>query len=117
MTRRDIQTRTRAESDFALAAPLGARSAAERKPRQQLAAVRGVCHNHDRIYPIRRGSFPFSARLGTRRVAMAEANGSGKFAPERYRAYLHLLARLNLPRRLRSVLSASDLAHDTILKA
>ena len=48
---------------------------------------------------------------------MAEANGPGDFVPERYRAYLHLLARLNLPRRLRGVLSASDLAHDTILKA
>jgi RNA polymerase sigma-70 factor, ECF subfamily len=48
---------------------------------------------------------------------MTQANGSRTFAPERYRAYLHLLARLNLPRRLRGVLSASDLAHDTILKA
>src|SRR5262245_48923946 len=48
---------------------------------------------------------------------MAEENGSRPFAPEGYRAYLHLLARLNLPRRLRGVLSASDLAHDTILKA
>ena len=48
---------------------------------------------------------------------MAEANGPQQFAPERYREYLHLLARLNLPRRLRRVLSASDLAHDTILKA
>ena len=48
---------------------------------------------------------------------MAEANGPGDFVPERYRAYLHLLARLNLPRRLRGVLSASDVAHDTILKA
>ena len=48
---------------------------------------------------------------------MAEANGPRDFVPERYRAYLHLLARLNLPRRLRGALSASDLAHDTILKA
>ena len=48
---------------------------------------------------------------------MAETNGPRQFAPERYREYLHLLARLNLPRRLRRVLSASDLAHDTILKA
>jgi RNA polymerase sigma-70 factor (ECF subfamily) len=48
---------------------------------------------------------------------MTQANGFRKFTPERYREYLHLLARLNLPRRLRSVLSASDLAHDTILKA
>ena len=48
---------------------------------------------------------------------MTQANGPRDFAPERYRAYLHLLARLNLPRRLRGVLSASDLAHDTILKA
>src|SRR5262245_13965079 len=48
---------------------------------------------------------------------MAEANGPGDFVPERYRAYLHLLARQNLPRQLRGVLSASDLAHDTILKA
>jgi RNA polymerase sigma-70 factor (ECF subfamily) len=48
---------------------------------------------------------------------MAEANGPRDFVPERYRAYLHLLARLNLPRRLRGVLGASDVAHDTILKA
>jgi RNA polymerase sigma-70 factor (ECF subfamily) len=48
---------------------------------------------------------------------MTEENGSRLFAPERYRDYLHLLARLNLPRRLRSLLSASDLAHDTVLKA
>jgi RNA polymerase sigma-70 factor (ECF subfamily) len=48
---------------------------------------------------------------------MAEANGPRDFAPARYSAYLHLLARLNLPRRLRRVLSASDVAHDTILKA
>jgi RNA polymerase sigma-70 factor (ECF subfamily) len=48
---------------------------------------------------------------------MTEGVGRQKFAPERYRAYLHLLARLNLPGRLRGALSASDLAHDTILKA
>jgi RNA polymerase sigma-70 factor, ECF subfamily len=48
---------------------------------------------------------------------MTEGNGRQKFAPERYRDYLHLLARLNLPRRLRGVLSASDVAQDTILKA
>jgi RNA polymerase sigma-70 factor (ECF subfamily) len=47
---------------------------------------------------------------------MEETNGHG-FAPDGYRAYLHLLARQNLPRRLRGALSASDLAHDTILKA
>jgi RNA polymerase sigma-70 factor (ECF subfamily) len=46
-----------------------------------------------------------------------QGNGSRQFAPERYRDYLHLLARLNLPRRLHGRLSASDLAHDTILKA
>ena len=48
---------------------------------------------------------------------MTQENGPRDFAPERYREYLHLLARLNLPRRLRGLLSASDLAHDTILKA
>src|SRR5262245_14408840 len=48
---------------------------------------------------------------------MTQANGPRDFSPERYRDYLHLLARLNLPRRLRSVLGASDVAHDTILKA
>jgi RNA polymerase sigma-70 factor, ECF subfamily len=50
-------------------------------------------------------------------IPMTQANGPRDFAPERYRDYLHLLARLNLPRRLRGVLSASDVAQDTILKA
>src|SRR5215831_11742115 len=50
-------------------------------------------------------------------ISMTQADGPRGFAPERYRDYLHLLARLNLPRRLRGVLSASDLAHNTILKA
>src|SRR5262249_1226860 len=71
---------TRPGEGFELAAARGARSAAERKPRQELAVVRGACHNHDRIYPNRRGSFFFSARLGTRRLAMTEANGSRPFA-------------------------------------
>jgi RNA polymerase sigma-70 factor (subfamily 1) len=48
---------------------------------------------------------------------MTEANGSRTFAPERYRAYLRLLAGLQLPNRLRGRLSASDLAQETILKA
>jgi RNA polymerase sigma factor (sigma-70 family) len=60
---------------------------------------------------------PFSGRLCTRRVAKAEANGSRTFAPERYRAYLRLLARLQLPKRLHRLLSASVVVHDTILKA
>src|SRR5262249_26210069 len=64
-----------------------------------------------------RGSLPFSDRLCTRRVAMTPGPAPRKFSPERYRDYLHLLARLNLPRRLRSVLSASDVANETILKA
>jgi RNA polymerase sigma-70 factor (ECF subfamily) len=45
-----------------------------------------------------------------------ETNGHG-FAPERYRDYLHVLARPRLPNRLHGRLSASDLVHDTILKA
>jgi DNA-directed RNA polymerase specialized sigma24 family protein len=48
---------------------------------------------------------------------MTEANGSRKFAPERYRAYLRLLARLQLPKRLHRLLSASDMAQEAILKA
>jgi RNA polymerase sigma-70 factor (ECF subfamily) len=48
---------------------------------------------------------------------MTEENGSRKFAPERYREYLRLLARLQLPNRLLGLMSASDVAHDTILKA
>ena len=50
-------------------------------------------------------------------LSLTQAKGPRGFAPKRYRDYLHLLARLNLPRRLRGVLSASDLAHNTILKA
>ena len=50
-------------------------------------------------------------------ISLTQEDGPRGFAPERYRDYLHLLARLNLPGRLRGVLSASDLAHDTILKA
>jgi RNA polymerase sigma-70 factor, ECF subfamily len=50
-------------------------------------------------------------------IPMTQENGPRGFAPERYRDYLHLLARLSLPRRLRGVRSASDLAQDTILKA
>jgi RNA polymerase sigma-70 factor (subfamily 1) len=48
---------------------------------------------------------------------MQEENGSPKFAPERYHAYLRLLARLQLPKRLHRLLSASDMAQETILKA
>jgi RNA polymerase sigma-70 factor (ECF subfamily) len=48
---------------------------------------------------------------------MTEETGSRPFAPERYREYLRLLARPRLPNRLRRLLSASDLAHETILKA
>src|SRR5215470_4731845 len=50
-------------------------------------------------------------------IPLAQAKGPRGFAPDRYREYLHLLARLTLPRRLRGLLSASDLAQDTILKA
>jgi RNA polymerase sigma-70 factor (subfamily 1) len=48
---------------------------------------------------------------------MTEENGSRQFAPERYRDYLRLLARLQLPQRLHRLLSGSDLAQETILKA
>src|SRR5262249_51491209 len=68
-------------------------------------------------FQVRRGSFPFSDRLGGRTLVMMQENGSRHFAPGRCRDSLHLPARLNLPRRLRSVLSASDVAHVTILKA
>src|SRR5215468_8025624 len=50
-------------------------------------------------------------------LSTTQENGPRDFAPERYRDYLHLLARLTLPRRLRGLLSASDLAQETILKA
>src|SRR5262245_41959705 len=117
MTRKNVEVRARPEGGFGLAAAQRARSAVERKPWQEVAARCGEGHNDNRNYPNWRRSFPSSARLGIRRVVMREENGSRLFAPERYRAYLHLLARLNLPRRLRGALSASDLAHDTILKA
>jgi RNA polymerase sigma-70 factor (subfamily 1) len=48
---------------------------------------------------------------------MMQETGSRLFAPECYRAYLCLLAGLQLPKRLHRLLSASDLAHETILKA
>src|SRR5262249_22253193 len=85
--------------------------AAGRKPGQEVAVRCEDGHNYNRIYPNRRGSFPFSARLCMRRVAMREENGSRPFSPERYRAGLRL------PKRLGRVLSASDVAHQTILKA
>jgi RNA polymerase sigma-70 factor, ECF subfamily len=96
-------------------------NAAAARFREELAgrALRGrarrgiICARVD----FSRGSFLFAGRPGSRRVAMTEANGRQRFAPERYREHLHLLARLNLPRRLRGVLSASDVAQDTILKA
>jgi RNA polymerase sigma-70 factor (ECF subfamily) len=50
---------------------------------------------------------PCPARLAQRR----------DFAPERFRAYLRLLAGLQLPKRLHRLLSASDMAQETILKA
>ena len=48
---------------------------------------------------------------------MAEENGSRPFAPERYRAYLRLLAGQQLPKRVHRLQGASDMAHETILKA
>jgi RNA polymerase sigma-70 factor, ECF subfamily len=48
---------------------------------------------------------------------MMQENGSRRFAPERYRDYLRLLARLQLPKRVQGRLSASDVAQETILKA
>ena len=36
---------------------------------------------------------------------------------ERYRGYLHVMARLRLARRLRGRLDPSDLVHQTLLKA
>ena len=48
---------------------------------------------------------------------MMQENGSQIFAPECYRTYLRLLAGLQLPKRLHRLLSASDMAQETILKA
>jgi RNA polymerase sigma-70 factor (ECF subfamily) len=49
--------------------------------------------------------------------AMTELTNGLGFAPERYREYLHLFARQHLPNKLQRLLSASDVAHETILKA
>ena len=48
---------------------------------------------------------------------MTEEHNARGFSPERYREYLRLLARPRLPKRLRRLLSASDVVHETILKA
>jgi RNA polymerase sigma-70 factor (ECF subfamily) len=62
---------------------------------------------------------PGSRRLFTWVATMAPAGDHSEAAPilEKYRAYLELLARLQLGARLWGLLDASDLVQETLLKA